>query len=460
MSRKKKYIEISERKLILRSLDVIVVVLSMYLASLYFDFTYINIHSELIYQWFIVLSIYFLLIGEVFQMYNLDVSNNQFLIVRSIFISTFVTTLFYIFSPYITPSLPENRAQIIGFFFLMTIPIVVWRLLYLWLFFSPKYYKSIIVIGHSSNSENLINLIKKKNFHNVAAYVSEKKIGDFDNYYNIDKVNLIDLISVTGVTEIIVSTKEFSEDVILRLNNRFIQLFGEGINIKGFEKYYEEVTNSVPKEYLNSDFYKNLNFSKNNEHRLYFFISRFLDLISAFLGLLMFLIFLPLIIIGNLFGNRGPLFYSHDRVGKEGKIFKILKLRSMVTDAEKGEAIWALKNDSRITSFGKFLRKTRLDEVPQFYNILKGEMSLIGPRPERPEFVSKLEIEIPFYAIRHVVKPGLTGWAQVCYPYANTMKEQERKLRYDLFYIKEKDLYLDFKILIKTISTVLFFRGQ
>lgn len=166
------------------------------------------------------------------------------------------------------------------------------------------------------------------------------------------------------------------------------------------------------------------------------------------------------LIIGNLFGNKGPLFYGQERVGKRGESFRIYKLRSMVTDAEKNGAVWAKKNDARITKFGRFLRLTRLDEVPQFYNILKGDMSLIGPRPERPEFVKDLEKKIPFYAIRHVVRPGLTGWAQVNYPYANTIEEQETKLRYDLFYIKERSAFLDFKILIKTISTVLFFKGQ
>jgi len=123
-------------------------------------------------------------------------------------------------------------------------------------------------------------------------------------------------------------------------------------------------------------------------------------------------------------------------------------------------AVYAQKNDTRITKFGKFLRKTRLDEVPQFFNILRGDMSIIGPRPERPEFVKNLEEKVPFYAIRHVVKPGLTGWAQVKFPYAGTLEEQEKKLRYDLFYIKEQCILLDFKIIIRTITTVLFFKGQ
>lgn len=247
---------------------------------------------------------------------------------------------------------------------------------------------------------------------------------------------------------------------IIKAKGDLIVLFEEGINIKSFETYYEEITDRVPKEYLDHNFYKNITFSRHNSSGLYLFLHRAIDVVISLLGSLLFLFVIPLVYIGNLFGNRGPLFYGQERVGKKGEKFKILKLRSMVTDAEKDGAVWAKKNDTRITKFGRFLRLTRLDEVPQFYNILKGDMSLIGPRPERPEFVKDLEEKIPFYAIRHVVRPGLTGWAQVNYPYANTIEEQETKLRYDLYYIKERSAFLDFKILIKTISTVLFFKGQ
>ncbi len=131
----------------------------------------------------------------------------------------------------------------------------------------------------------------------------------------------------------------------------------------------------------------------------------------------------------------------------------------MVANAEENGAEWAQKNDSRVTAFGRMMRKARLDEIPQFVNVLKGDMSLIGPRPERPEFVKMLEKELPFYAIRHVVKPGLTGWAQVMYPYARSVNDQHKKLMYDLYYIKERNLLMDLKIVIKTISTILFFRG-
>lgn len=200
--------------------------------------------------------------------------------------------------------------------------------------------------------------------------------------------------------------------------------------------------------------------SKNKNNHLYLFSQRFIDIVLSIIGLVIFISLLPLFLIGNLLGNRGSLFYTQKRVGYKGKIFKIYKLRSMVKNAEKNGPVWAIKNDQRITPFGKILRIFRLDELPQMINVIKGEMSIIGPRPERPEFVKQLKSKIPFYSMRHVVRPGLTGWAQVNYPYANTIEEQQIKLRYDLYYIKERSTFLDFKILVKTISTVLFFKGQ
>jgi lipopolysaccharide/colanic/teichoic acid biosynthesis glycosyltransferase len=169
---------------------------------------------------------------------------------------------------------------------------------------------------------------------------------------------------------------------------------------------------------------------------------------------------LPLIGIGNILGNKGPLLYIQERIGKNGIPFKIYKLRTMIVNAEKDGVRWAKKNDKRITAFGKFLRNTRLDEIPQFYNILKGDMSIIGPRPERPFFVNELARIIPFYETRHIIKPGLTGWAQVNSRYGSTIEDSLTKLQYDLYYIKHRSVFLDLSIVVKTLSTVLFYRGQ
>ena len=161
-----------------------------------------------------------------------------------------------------------------------------------------------------------------------------------------------------------------------------------------------------------------------------------------------------------MIGNRGPLFYTQERVGKNGKPFQIVKLRSMIVNAEKYGAKWAQKNDKRITLFGNFLRRSRLDEIPQFINILRGDMGIIGPRPERPFFVNELSRIIPFYETRHIIKPGLTGWAQVKTRYGSSVDDSLTKLQYDLYYIKHRSIFLDLNIIVKTLSTILYYRGQ
>ncbi|WP_159947754.1 exopolysaccharide biosynthesis polyprenyl glycosylphosphotransferase [Polaribacter septentrionalilitoris] len=460
MASKKTYLDISERKFFLRLFDVLILILSIWFSYVFLDFKYFKFNNQLILNWFILLIFYYVLFGEIFQLYNLSVSNNRYLILRSVVLTAFATTIFYVFTPYISPVLPENRLQIVYFFLIISTPIIIWRFIYSWLIFSPKYFKTILFIGHSSLVKKLLTHIKNDNFHHVTGYVSEQKIDGLKGYHDINSFDLSYLVENNPITEVVVSEKNLTNDNVSFLNQELIANFKKGVNIISYETFYETVTSRVPKEYLDHTFYKNLNFSKNNSNRFYLFGLRFIDIVISILGLLVFTFLIPILLICNFIGNRGALFYTQERVGQNTKPFTIYKLRSMVKNAESNGAVWAAKNDVRITVFGKFLRNTRLDEIPQFFNILKGDMSLIGPRPERPEFVKDLEKEIPFYSIRHVVRPGLTGWAQVNYPYANSIEEQETKLRYDLYYIKERDTLLDFKILIKTITTVLFFKGQ
>jgi lipopolysaccharide/colanic/teichoic acid biosynthesis glycosyltransferase len=158
--------------------------------------------------------------------------------------------------------------------------------------------------------------------------------------------------------------------------------------------------------------------------------------------------------------SRGPIFYTQERVGENGDIFNVIKFRTMVENAEKTTgAVWARENDPRITRVGRILRRYRIDEMPQFINVFKGEMSVIGPRPERPEFVDILEKELPYYSIRYALKPGVTGWAQVHYSYSGTVEESMEKLEYDLFYIKNRSFKLDIFIILKTIKIVILGRG-
>lgn len=211
---------------------------------------------------------------------------------------------------------------------------------------------------------------------------------------------------------------------------------------------------------MSRDFYRFFPFSRSNQNKLYLVTLRGFDVLVAIAGILVGLALLPLILLGNALANRGSLLYTQERVGKDGAVFSILKFRTMVKNAELDGAVFTIANDRRITAFGKFMRKTRIDEFPQFINILKGDMAVIGPRPERPVFVKEIAASMPFYETRHIIKPGLTGWAQVNYSYGETLQDSLIKLQYDLYYIKHRSIYLDLNIAFKTITTVLFYRGQ
>jgi len=195
--------------------------------------------------------------------------------------------------------------------------------------------------------------------------------------------------------------------------------------------------------------------------RLFHGAKRLTDVALSIIGLGLLGIVLPFLALGNMAANPGPLFYSQTRVGRGGRHYTVIKLRSMLPNAEaRSGAVWSSANDPRITPFGKFLRKSRLDELPQFYNVLKGDMSVIGPRPERPEFVDELAAKIPFYRARHAERPGITGWAQVRYSYGSTVEDARIKLEYDLYYVRHAGFYLDLLIAMKTIGEMLRLKGR
>jgi exopolysaccharide biosynthesis polyprenyl glycosylphosphotransferase len=223
-----------------------------------------------------------------------------------------------------------------------------------------------------------------------------------------------------------------------------------GINFVSPLDLYEKLFHKIPVEDINQKWFLE-NFSEGDK-KVYDNIKRIMDIFLAFLFLLLtlplWLIFAILIKIED----KGAVFYKQKRVGKLGKIFELIKFRSMIEEAEKDGPRWAEKEDKRVTKVGKFLRKTHLDELPQLINILKGEISFVGPRPERPEFVKILERKIPYYHLRHIIKPGFTGWAQIRFDYARSIEDSKEKLEYDLYYIKNRSLFLDLGILLKTIQ--------
>jgi lipopolysaccharide/colanic/teichoic acid biosynthesis glycosyltransferase len=224
---------------------------------------------------------------------------------------------------------------------------------------------------------------------------------------------------------------------------------------------YEELTQRVPVDHLESDWVIRSFVDQIRVSGVYELFKRLMDILGGLLGTSFFIIILPFIAIAIILESGFPIFYSQERLGKGGRLFKIYKFRSMKQNAEEdGEARFAAENDPRITRVGNFLRRTRLDEMPQFLSVVTGEMSLVGPRAERPSLVAELQKQIPFYRARLLVKPGLTGWAQINYGYVASIKETSVKLEFDLYYIKHRTLGMDFNIVLRTIGTVLRRTGR
>lgn len=457
------HFEISERKILLRILDIVFVLVCLQLVGSFFDFDYFKISQEN-WVWTIVLTVYLSVFGTVFELYNLQQASKFQTILKNTLLSVSVTTLFYLLTPFYTPELPENRLQIIYFFLAMAFGILIWRWLYIILISSPRFYKRILVVGDSFDIQKIIsNLEGADPNYKIVGFIntdSSQKVYDVpEQVQEYPIANLTHTVSSNGISEIVVAS-DYSDGVSKPLYLQLINLLESGFPIREYMQVYEEITQRIPVQYVDKDFYRYFPFSRSNQNKFYKLFHRLFDIIMALIGIGFFLLIFPFILIGNLIGNRGPIFYTQSRIGRNGFAFKIIKLRTMITDAEKDGAMWAQKNDTRITRFGKFLRRSRLDEIPQFFNVLFGEMSVIGPRPERPVFVRELSELIPFYETRHVVKPGLTGWAQVMGSYGSSTDDALEKLQYDLYYIKRRNLFMDLSIVLKTISTVIFYRGQ
>lgn len=230
-----------------------------------------------------------------------------------------------------------------------------------------------------------------------------------------------------------------------------------GVEVIDALNFYEQLTGKLLVENINpSWFIFSEGFCVTRFKRAY---KRVLDVVFSIIGLSIALPIMPFIALAVKFDSRGPVFFRQIRVGQGEREFMLYKFRTMAQDAEKNGAVWAQKNDPRVTRVGAFLRKSRLDEIPQLFNVLKGDMSFVGPRPERPEFIKMLEEKIPYYSKRHFVKPGVTGWAQVKYPYGASVEDAMEKLRYDLYYIKNLSFLMDILIVMETIKVVLFGRG-
>jgi sugar transferase (PEP-CTERM system associated) len=267
---------------------------------------------------------------------------------------------------------------------------------------------------------------------------------------------LTDIASKYGIDEIVVAVREQRGGVMPM--DQLLMCRTRGIKILDLAAFYERSHAEVPVDSLKASWlvYGD-GFVQGPARRI---AKRSFDVASSALLLLIASPVMLLTALAIKLDSRGPVFYRQERVGLGGRTFQCVKFRSMGTDAESdGVARWATKNDSRVTRVGAFIRKTRIDELPQLISVLKGEMSIVGPRPERPEFVAKLKGQIPFYDLRHGVKPGVTGWAQVRYSYGASLEDARRKHQFDLYYLKNNTLLMDLQILVETVTVVLFREG-
>ena len=457
------HFEVSERKILLRIIDIVMVFLAIYFLNLYPKFEYLQFDVKNIIS-LILLGVYVIIFGTIFELYDLQKASKFDTTFKNIVITTSTVVLFYLLTPVLSPYLPEERIQIVYFYVAIIVSILLWRLVYINLIESPRFYKRVLLVGEISNIDGLVKALNTSdpNYKIVGFINSEASTPESVKFKGLKEYQAKDFLNVIEkerISEVLVASFN-SEAIIAEVYHDLMMLLERGFKIREYTQVYEELLHRVPIQFVGKDFYKYFPFSRSNENKLYIFFQRAFDIFLAIIGLTIGILILPFILIGNMIANKGPLLYIQERIGRNGKPFKIIKLRTMVVNAEKDGVKWAKKDDKRITKFGKFLRKSRLDEIPQFYNVLKGDMSVIGPRPERPFFVNELARIIPFYETRHIIKPGLTGWAQVKTRYGSSIDDSLTKLQYDLYYIKHRSVFLDFNIAIKTLSTILYYRGQ
>jgi sugar transferase (PEP-CTERM system associated) len=320
----------------------------------------------------------------------------------------------------------------------------------------------VLIVGTGNEAHAVATDLKSRRLrsHAVIGFypAGESVLPADDKRFNIfaRHSSINDIVNQHDVNQIIVAVKEQRGGNVPM--DQLLSARVQGIPVMDLATFYEQTTGEVPIDSLKASF---LVYGRGfAQGWMRIVVKRVFDILSSGTLILLALPLMLLTMLAIRLESKGPIIYRQERVGLGGKVFMCLKFRSMRTDAEKdGVAVWASKNDSRITKVGAFIRKTRIDELPQLFSVLAGEMSMVGPRPERPSFVAQLKEQIPYYDVRHSVKPGVTGWAQVRYSYGASLDDALHKHQYDLYYVKNNSLFLDLMILFETVSVVIFREG-
>jgi sugar transferase (PEP-CTERM system associated) len=361
------------------------------------------------------------------------------------------------------PALIIGRGVFLIAAFLVISTVVGWRLLFEWMARKVGNEEKLLLIGTTPAAVALARELHERRIElgvQIVGFVDADPSRVGQPLLNPGIIGTIDdipaIVKNQGVDRVVVSLADARGRLPME---KLLEMKLGGVSFDHLASVYESYTGKIAIENLRPSWLIfSAGFRKNTTLVV---VKRAMDICVAAIGLLLAAPILAVVAGLIKLTSPGPIFYSQRRVGQNGRIFTIRKLRSMRPDAEKGTgAVWSKgPADSRITPIGRILRKSRLDEVPQLWNVLIGDMSMVGPRPERPEFVQDLTRDIPYYGQRHVVKPGLTGWAQVCYTYGASVEDALQKLQYDLFYIKNLSIALDVFIIFKTVKTVVLRKG-
>ena len=463
-------LRLSERRLLLLIGDALACLLATLLALLAwsltapepFDLDFIAQRAH----WFIIMPLLWLTIARLNSFNDLRLAHQRAaMFARLLFISVQVVIVYVFLFFLIVPSGFDLPRLFTLYYAVAAFSLVgMWRVSRPYLFSWTQQPRRAVLIGSGRAAAALAQTVAEEapKDYEILGYVSSDSAPDphMAGFQQLGTGgDLLTIVQQNGVSELILA-----HDGALPAD-RFqgvMACYEQGIAITPMPLLYEQITGRVPIEHVGQiDWQLVLPLEGDTlSFRLYLLIKRLLDVSLALLGLACFAVILPPLALLIRLDSRGGVFYRQERLGRGGKPFQIIKLRTMVQDAERVSGPqWARKDDPRITRVGRFLRKTRLDEVPQLWNVLRGEMSIVGPRPERSVFVEQLTKKMPFYRTRLLVAPGLTGWAQICYKYGNTEEDALIKLQYDLYYIRHQSIALDLLIMLRTLGKMLALSG-
>ena len=461
----------SERRVILFAGDLIISLFGLVIGLYFWGIgdTWLGFSAEFLRtrvpEWFYLMPVIW--IGLLLELYDLHRATNWRETIRSIATATILgfgvyLLLFFVLAEHPRALLP--RRGVAGFIITASLLTLGWRYLFIRVMARDAFMRRFLVVGAGRPGRGILQVIHKLDpppFQVVGVIDDdpEKMGSDLENYPVLGgSESLIEIAQSKKVSDIIVA---IMGEVYGQMFQALLDVQEMGVELINMPAMYEELLNRLPIQHLDA-FWLLRSFGEEARVSIFYRMGkRILDFIGGVVGTTFFLAVLPFVSIAILIDSGRPVFYKQARLGRGGKPYDIIKFRTMRQDAEAdGQAKWAEEKDQRVTRLGYFLRRTHLDELPQFLQVLNGEMSLVGPRAERPELVEALQKNIPFYRARLLVKPGITGWAQLNYGYVATVKDTMVKLEYDLYYIKHRSLWLDILILLRTPWTIFGFRGR